>query len=183
MSGGVIGTGSTNWNIFAPTNTAGTASSKTWYVTFNVVETTAGGGTGQPTFDSTVRNATNFTGLVVFNADNTGFQDGTNSLTPITSLSTLQDTGSEQQIVTTMINASATTINGGKITTNSVTADQIAGNSIKASELQISSDAAGTSKLFFNHTVDGSNNVLTNAIEIYDSSSGSVPRIKIGKLS
>ena len=108
MSGGVIGTGSTNGNIFAPTTTAGLISSKTWYVTFNVVETTAGAGTGQPTFDSTVRNALNFTGLVVFNADNTGFQDGTNSLTPITSLSSLQNDAGEKNIVTTMINTATT---------------------------------------------------------------------------
>ena len=82
-----------------------------------------------------------------------------------------------------MINTATTVINGGRIDTGTITADQIGANAVKASELEISSDAAGTSKLFFNHTVDGSNNVLTNAIEIYDSSSGSVPRIKIGKLS
>ena len=153
-------------------------------MTFNVVETTAGGGTGQPTFDSTVRNATNFTGLVVFNADNTGFQDGTNSLTPITSLQTLESDGDEQRVVTRMINSSSTTINGGKIETDTITAAQIGANEIKASELQISEDASGTSRIFFNHTVDtDGTTVLTNAIEIYDSSSGLVPRIKIGKLS
>lgn len=68
MSGGVIGTGSTNWNIFPPTATGGSGSSKTWFVTYNVTESSAGSGTGTPSFGSTVRAATSFTGLVTFSS-------------------------------------------------------------------------------------------------------------------
>jgi len=68
MSGGVIGTGSSNWNVFPPTATGGSGSSKTWFVTYNVTESSAGSGTGTPSFDSTVRAATSFTGLVTFSS-------------------------------------------------------------------------------------------------------------------
>ena len=66
MSGGVIGTSGTTWNITPPTSTGGASTSKTWFVYWNAVETTAGGGVANPTFDSTVRQGTGFNTLVPF---------------------------------------------------------------------------------------------------------------------
>ena len=65
MSGGVIGTGNTNWNVTPPLASAGQTTSKIWYVYYSVTETTAGGGTGTPTFGA-VKQGTGFTNIVTF---------------------------------------------------------------------------------------------------------------------
>ena len=72
LSGGVIGSGATNWNQNAPTSSGGLAASKMWYVYWSTIEDTAGGGTGTTvTLGSTVYNAHNFVGLVRFSGTNT----------------------------------------------------------------------------------------------------------------
>ena len=68
MAGGVIGTSGTTWNITPPTASAGATTSKIWYVYYNVTEASAGGGTGTPTFDSTVKQGTGFTNAVTFSS-------------------------------------------------------------------------------------------------------------------
>ena len=65
-----------------------------------------------------------------------------------------------------------TTIDGGNIETNTVGADQIAANSVRASELQISSTSSTAGTMFF----DGTN----NRIDIKDNS-GTL-RVRIGQL-
>ena len=72
MSGGVIGTGATNWNQIAPTATGGTSDSKMWYVYYNVVHNDVqnDNATSAVTFGTVVYAATNFTGLVRFNGTN-----------------------------------------------------------------------------------------------------------------
>ena len=100
MSGGVIGTGSTNWNVTPPTASGGATTSKIWYVYYTAVETSAGGGTATPTFDSTVKQGTGFTNLVTFSSGN------------------FQQNGSN-----------ITTIDGGNITTGTIAAARIGAGS------------------------------------------------------
>jgi hypothetical protein len=97
-----------NWDIGAPTYTAGN-SNKYWYSTYTVVETTAGGGTGVPTFSASTQ-AINFTGLVTFTSTNK-ITDGTNILENIPSGSITNHIGGPN----------VTTIEGGKISTGIIT--------------------------------------------------------------
>jgi len=95
-------TGLSGWAKGAPVYAAGN-SNKYYYVTYTVVETTAGGGTGQPTFGS-VTQAIGFTGLVTFTAAES-ISNGTNTLS--------------------FGNSGTTSINGGNIITGTVTSDKI----------------------------------------------------------
>ena len=115
MSGGVIGTGSSNWNQIAPTPTVGTSSSKMWYVYYNVVQSDPSDSTTQPTFDTVVYAATDFTGLVRFT--------GTNSV--------VDGTGQGLSFGET----GTTTIDGGKITTGTINANRISLTGKNISEL------------------------------------------------
>ena len=83
MSGGVIGTGSSNWNVVPPAATGGASTSKTWFVYYHVTESSAGSNSGSPTFDSTVKQATSFTGLVTFNSSNGFLQQSSSNITTI----------------------------------------------------------------------------------------------------
>ena len=105
MSGGVIGTGATDWSLTAPAASGGTAGSKMYYIYWNAEETTSGGGTAAPGFGSTVYTATNFTGLVRFNGTNQ-VEDGL---------------GGELSFGS----GGTTVIDGGKITTGTISADRI----------------------------------------------------------
>ena len=107
LSGGVIGTGSTNWNQNPPTFT-GSNSNKYWYAYYSVVESSFGGAY-TVTF-SIPYEGQNFTGLVTFTGTNT-ISDGTNTTTAITST----DLGS----------SGTTTIDGGRITTGTIDANRI----------------------------------------------------------
>ena len=107
MAGGVIGTGTTNWSLIAPTASGGTAGSKMYYVYWNAEETTTAGGTASPDFGSTVYTATNFTGLVRF--------DGTNKIEDGLGTGNALSFGS----------SGTTEIDGAKITTGTVLAAHI----------------------------------------------------------
>ena len=108
LSGGVIGTGSTNWNQIQPTYT-GSNSNKYWYAYFSVVEDSFGDSTPTITFSQAYQGQ-NFTGLVTFTGTNS-ISDGTNTHTGITS----SDLGS----------SGTTTIDGGRITTGTIDAARI----------------------------------------------------------
>ena len=109
MSGGVIGTGATNWNQIAPTATGGTSASKMWYVYYNVEQSDNDvqndNSTSAVTFGTVVYAATNFTGLVRFNGTNT-VEDGSGNGLSFGSTGT-------------------TTIDGGRITTGTISANRI----------------------------------------------------------
>lgn len=66
-----------NWGTGAPTYASGNTN-KYWYATYTVVETTAGGGTGTPSFGAPTQ-AIGFSGLVSFTAAN-NVSDGSNAL-------------------------------------------------------------------------------------------------------
>jgi hypothetical protein len=68
FSNGTFSGLTTNWGTGAPTYASGNTN-KYWYATYTVVETTAGGGTGTPTF-GTPTQAIGFSGLVSFTAAN-----------------------------------------------------------------------------------------------------------------
>jgi hypothetical protein len=96
------------WGIGAPTYAAGNSNAY-WYSTYTVVESSAGSGTGTPTF-STPAQAIGFTGLVTFSSTNK-ISDGTNILENIPSGSITNHIGGP----------GVTTINGGKISTGIIT--------------------------------------------------------------
>ena len=105
MSGGVIGTGATNWNQIAPTATGGTSDSKMWYIYYNVVQSDPSDSTTQPTFGTVVYAATNFTGLVRFTGTGAVADGSGNGLS---------------------FGSSGTTeIDGGNITTGTINANRI----------------------------------------------------------
>ena len=126
MSGGVIGTGSTNWNVFQPTMSTG----KYWYIYWAATEASAGGNTATPTFGSTVYNGQNFKGLVTFTgvgntiADNSG-----NSTLPIVAA----DLGS----------SGSTTIDGGRITTGVANLGTASGMAVQQGKTSYSSTTTG----------------------------------------
>ena len=112
MSGGVIGTGATNWNQVAPTFAAAEGN-KYWYVYYTAEEDGTYDSSNDTydsqniTFGSVVYQGIGFSGLVVFQSDG-NLSDGTDTFNPAD-----------------IINSNTTTINGGKITANTITATQI----------------------------------------------------------
>jgi hypothetical protein len=102
LSGGVIGTGSTNWNQVQPTYT-GSNSNTYWYAYFSVVESSFGG--SYTVSFSIPYQGQNFTGLVTFTGTNNQITDGTNTTTAIVA----SDLGS----------SGTTTIDGGRISASS----------------------------------------------------------------
>ena len=100
-----------NWALGAPTFAAGN-SNKYWYSTYTAVETTAGGNTAVPTF-TTVTQAIGFTGLVTFTS--------ANKITDGTLESNIVPSGS---ITNHIGGANVTTIDGGKISTGTITSTQ-----------------------------------------------------------
>jgi hypothetical protein len=101
----------TNWAFGAPTYASGN-SNKYWYSTYTAVETTAGGGTAVPSFSAPVQ-AIGFTGLVTFTSANK-ITDGPNESTIIPSGSITNHIGGPN----------VTTIDGGKISTGTITSTQ-----------------------------------------------------------
>jgi predicted phage tail protein len=101
LSGGVIGTGSTNWNQVQPTYT-GSNSNTYWYAYFSVVESSFGG--SYTVSFSIPYQGQNFTGLVTFTGTNQ-ISDGSNTTTAIVA----SDLGS----------SGTTTIDGGRISASS----------------------------------------------------------------
>jgi hypothetical protein len=128
----------TNWSTSPPTFEAGN-SNKYWFSTFTVEETTAGGGTGTPSFTASSQGF-GFSGLVTFSG--TELTDGTSTYNPAS-----------------VINNNVTTVNGGKITTNSIAANTLTlGNTTGNDRMKLYDDG----------------------IDIYN---GGILRVRIGNLS
>ena len=125
LSGGEIGTGSTNWNQVQPTFT-GSNSNKYWYAYFSVIEDDFGDSTPNISF-SIPYLGQNFTGLVTFTGNDLG--DGSSIYDPAG-----------------VINNGSTTIDGGKITTSSIEANKISVNSLSALSANIGTVTAGVIK-------------------------------------
>ena len=102
LSGGVIGTGSTNWNQVQPTYT-GSNSNTYWYAYFSVVESSFGG--SQTITFSIPYVGQNFTGLVTFTGTNQ-ISDGAGNTTTSLEAGDLGSSGT-------------TTIDGGRISASS----------------------------------------------------------------
>lgn len=100
------------WGINPPTVGG---SSQIWYSRFTVTESTAGSGTGAPTFEAALQGY-GFVGLVTFSSS-TVLTDGATSFNTGTKI----DNGGAAYDV----NANITTINGGKITANSLSVNAI----------------------------------------------------------
>ena len=111
------------WSYTAPVIDVG-QSNKYWHSTFNATETTAGGNTGPVTFGSTTA-LFSFDGVVRFTNSNTIESSGGQSLT----VAGLLGTGG----AAADINNYATTINGAKITTGTISAASIGAGTISAS--------------------------------------------------
>ena len=111
------------WSYTAPIIDVG-QSNKYWHCTFNATETTAGGDTGSVTFGSTTA-LFSFDGVVRFTNSNTIQSSGGQSLT----VAGLLGTGG----AAADINNYATTINGNKITTGTISATSISAGTINAS--------------------------------------------------
>ena len=109
MSGGVIGTGGTNWNQIAPTTTGGTSDSKMWYIYYNVIQSDPSDSTTQPSFGTVVYAATNFTGLVRFTGTG-AVADGSGNGLSFGSSGTTEIDGAK--ITTGTINANRITMTG-----------------------------------------------------------------------
>jgi len=105
FSGGVIGTEGTDWNQSAPTFNAGNAN-KYWYAYYTVVEGASG---NTITFGESLQGI-GFSGLVTFTSDGYNISNGSTTYDPIHAIE-----GS----------ATATTINGGKLTTGSISANKL----------------------------------------------------------
>ena len=147
LAGGVIGTGSTNWNQNPPTYT-GSNSNKYWYAYYSVVESSFGGAY-TVTF-SIPYEGQNFTGLVTFTGTNT-ITDGSNTTTAITST----DLGS----------SGTTTIDGGRITTGTIDANRIsiAGKNIS----DLTNDSGFTDDTTANSAYGQANNAYGQANSAY----------------
>jgi hypothetical protein len=141
-STGVFSSKTSNWGEDAPTFNAGN-SNKYWYSSYVVTEASFGG--TQTVTESAAKQGIGFSGLVTFQSDG-DIEDGNNTYNPAA-----------------RVNAGVTTINGGKITADS----------ISAAQLQISASSSTNSSMFF----DGTN----NRIDIKDSN-GTL-RVRIGNLS
>ena len=141
-STGVFSSKTSNWGEDAPEFVAGN-SNKYWYSSYVVTESSFGG--TQTVTEAIAKLGIGFSGLVTFQADG-DIDDGTNTYNPAA-----------------RVNAGVTTINGGKITADS----------ISAAQLQISASSSTNSSMFF----DGTN----NRIDIKDSN-GTL-RVRIGNLS
>ena len=93
------------WQLGAPTYAAGNTN-KYWYINFTAIESSSGSGSGNLNFGSNqVTQAIGFSGLVTFTTANEAISDGTNTLS----------FGSN----------GTTKIDGGNITTGSISADRI----------------------------------------------------------
>ena len=147
----------TNWSTSPPTFEAGN-SNKYWFSTFTVQETTAGGGTGTPSFTASSQGF-GFSGLVTFSGSN--LSDGTSTYNPAT-----------------VINAGVTTIDGDQITTGSILATKMNVGNLSAISASLGTITAGT----IQSGTSGERLVIKqDVITVYDSSN--TVRLKIGDLS
>jgi len=157
----------------APRTHNPSSSNKFWTARYFGQATSATATTISVSFSNIVQH-TNFTGVVTF-TNGTTISDGTSNLTQgLTSVgaSDLPENAAAGGKYAAGINLNnTTTIDGGKISTGSITANQ----------LEISANNGGSgSRIFFNHEVDtDGTTIINNAIEIYE---GNTLRVKIGKL-
>jgi len=112
FSTGAMTSLTSGWSITPPVLNIG-QSGKYWSSRWAVEETVSAGGTGTPIFQTAVAQFT-FDGVVTF-TNSSSVSDGTNTV----SVAGLLGSGS----AATDINANATTIDGGKITSNSILAN------------------------------------------------------------
>jgi len=150
FSGGRIGTSGDTWSHIRPTPTVGTTSSKMYYVYYVITQndatdatTTSGSGL---TIDTTVYEATNFTGLVVFNGTDT-VQDGAGNGLSFGSSGT-------------------TTIDGGRITTGTITAARI---SLSGHAVETTANNAQSTANTANSTANTANSNATSALNAANS--------------
>jgi len=122
-NGSITGMNS-GWQQSPPQMTAG-ANGKYYYSRYTVTQSIPTDTTNTPTFGA-VTLGHNFSGLVTFSGSS--ITDGTSSITPVQIGGAAYD-----------INTNITTINGGQITTGSVTALQIQSDTITANKLTNSS--------------------------------------------
>ena len=155
LSGGVIGTGGTNWNQNPPTFASGN-SNKYWYVPYSVTEASFEGTIAVDFVGSTVYQGIGFSGLVTFTAGG-ALGDGSTTFDPAGKIST---GGAAADVNADTI----TTIDGGKITADSITAAQ----------LQISREDGSGSGIFMDY------NSGNPRIRIFN---GTTERVRIGFLS
>ena len=151
ISGTGIGTAVNTWTNEPRTHTA-TSANTHWAVRYYGTEASANASTiSIPTGQiSSAVKSTVFTGVVTFNGGTLTDGSGSGDITPV------QAAG-----VAAAVNANSTTIDGGKLTTGSITASQLA----------ISNNSGGSQGIF----MDGTN----NRIDIRD---GSALRVRIGQL-
>jgi len=123
------------WSFTAPVIDVG-QSNKYWHATFTSTETTAGGNTGPVTFNPTTA-LFSFDGVVRFTNSNT-IQNSTGQTLTVGGL--LGQNGAAADI-----NANSTTIDGGKITANSIIAGRIDADHIEAGTLHASISLSGNS--------------------------------------
>lgn len=155
MNSGVIGAGATQWNQIAPTPTAGTSSSKMWYVYYNVVQASSSDASSTPTFGTAVYAATNFTGLVRFTStgSNPSVEDGSGgSLSFGAGGSTLIDGGNIQTGVIRSYDSSgagatnnAAQLNGSDFTTTGTIINLLDG-AISSKNFRIASNGSAEFK-------------------------------------
>jgi len=144
FSNGTFTSLTADWGLGAPTYSGGN-DNKYWYSTYSVVETTAGGGTGTPTFGD-AQQAIGFTGLVTFTADDSVSNGSGNALSFGTTGTTAihGDNISTGRIISTNWNDSASgTTNGISDTTGYAAAGMainLDSGSIHAQQFKIESD-------------------------------------------
>jgi predicted phage tail protein len=137
VSGTNIGTGSTQWNTVPPQMAAG-ASAQYYVRRWKALETTANStSTGLSIDPATLGH--NFAGVVTFSSGT--LTDGSSSFDPTTKL------GSGQAAAD--INSNVTTIDGGKITANSITANLISSTFTQGATAEPFYFAVGASSLNF----------------------------------
>ena len=144
FSNGTFTSLTTDWGLGAPTYEGGNDNTY-WYSTYSVVETTAGGGTGTPTFSDS-NQAIGFTGLVTFTADDSVSNGGGNSLSFGTTGTTAihGDNISTGRIISTNWNDSASGTTDGILDTTGYAAAGMAidldDGTIHAKEFKITSN-------------------------------------------
>ena len=110
VTGTGIGTGVDKWTN-APRTQDATSSNSFWTIRYYGQEASANSATISVTYSNIVKH-TSFTGVVTFSSGS--LTDGTTTTTPV-----------EASGVAAAVNANTTTINGGKITTESIAADKL----------------------------------------------------------
>ncbi len=164
FSTGVFTGLTSGWSIEPPELDVG-AANKYWSSRYSVLEATSGGGTGVPAFLTAGAEFT-FDGVVTFSNSNT-ITDGSNT---VSTAGLLASGGAAADI-----NSGSTTIDGGKISTNSVIANVV----LQGGTVQVGAGAVPGGWAFRVGTggVVESDNLFTNSVACYSPSSRSLAAI------